>query len=74
MVTGSDDARLQGIARQYAARYNRYLIHYLRSHDEPDQAMQPTTLWRCVPTRTLARMLGMEQNAPARVVADLGSR
>jgi hypothetical protein len=34
MVTGSEDVRLQGIAREYAARYNRYLFHYVRSHNE----------------------------------------
>ena len=39
-----------------------------------NQAMQPTTLWRCVPMLTLASMLGMKPCAPARVVADLESR
>jgi len=44
------------------------------SHERSNQAMQPTTLWRCGPTLTLASMLGMKLCALARVVADLGSR
>ncbi len=40
----------------------------------PNQAMQPTTLWRGVSTLTLVSMLGMKPCAPAGVVADLVSR
>ena len=44
------------------------------AHQPPNQAMQPTTLWRCVPMLALARLLSMRLCAPARVVADLESR
>ncbi len=29
-VTGTEDIRLQGVAAEYAARYNRFLFQYLR--------------------------------------------